>query len=301
MPTYDCIFHNKVVIDRYTSLRGIPSCTIRNFLDGHLLALVDSASSPLILEAGAGNGRFFLPLANVVSTRVNRGKLCACDVSGEILAVLQSELGESADSVKMLEYDLTDDYVPFECEYDLVFTVAVLHIIHEWEQALSNICCMLKVGGSYVMVKEINQFMHRTEGFDKTGDLEEVDEQLDQFFREYHGLRGEFGEPYAATGITYSDVGCAIGYLKGNGMSLTKESLADPGLKWQKKHTYGEILESFLLRTITTWGSDLSVGARLAIHARLSEWVEARGIDKDEVFYLPAMLQVFTFKKERSC
>lgn len=296
MPKYPCIFHSQTTVDCYPSLRHIPSAVV-DCVCASLLSRVRVANgSASLLEAGCGTGRFLRPLAQMAATAIeNHVVVEGCDISEGMLRELNKQPVEGK-AIPAFQYDLAMAHVP-DRRYDLVFTVATMHIIFKWRRALDNMVAMVKPGGYLVMIKEINQFMHRTEGFHKTADLDNVDTDLDEFLMFYHDLRRRRNEPYVASGIRYSDIAPALTHLCGRGLCLVEERLKDPGLTWQKPHTYGELLETFRLRTITTWGSDLSERARLAIHEGLRAWVASRGIDEKRVFELPARLQTFTFQK----
>jgi len=297
MVKYNCIFLSRRPVENYDILRMIPIEIINNYFT-YILSLKDLTSNKMkIMEAGAGSGRFFIPLVNWVTKNSFPHMLTACDISSKMLEALEYRLNGCGKIVSLVNFDLQEKKSFTMSWFDLIYTVATLHILNEWKQCLNNFVEMLKPGGILVLTKEINQFMHRTEGFDNTYDLTEIDAQLDEFFRLYHRLRVEVGEPYEPSGITYSEIGPAIDYLLKQGMELIEQRLDDEKLKWQKPHSYADLLETFRLRTITTWGSDLSPAVRVKIHDQLKSWLISRNIDMNYIFYLPARLQTFTFKK----
>lgn len=296
MPNYPCIFHVHSTVSYYQKLRVIPDAVKKQYCI-YMIRQLDQTRPVNILEAGSGSGRFIIPLVQVLKESSLQYNLTACDVSEQMLEQLSTRIDCRKNFIEPILFDLQSKHVIGEDIFDLIFTIAVLHIPSDWRQCLRNMMQMLRPGGICILTKEINQFMHRTEGFDNSGDLEDIDAQLDEFFRAYHQFRIEAGEPYLPTGITYSDIKPAIDYLVGRGMEPVETRLDDEGLKWQKPHSYTDLLETFRLRTITTWGSDLSPAARAMIYDQLKDWLIKRRIDMETTFYLPAKLQTFTFRK----
>lgn len=302
MAHYECIFESREVVSQYVRLRYIPDfalLTIGGICVGLAETLHQKGGFARILDAGAGSGRFALPCAEAAKNWSMRLQLLAVDLSRRMLVQLHGIWREAYidTDLECVQADLQEP-LPFqEASVHVAYTVATFHILQQWRAALEGLLNVLMRGGYLVFIQEINQFMHQTEGFDNDRDLFYVDEQLHGFMAFYHKRREECGEPYIPSEVRYSDMSAALRYLTDLGMSEVESGADLAKLRWDKPHTYGDILHCFRHRQMTTWGSDLSAEARSRIADSLEEWVDAHGIDRDKVFHLPAALIPHVFQK----
>jgi SAM-dependent methyltransferase len=253
------------------------------------------------LDAGTGTGRFLVPIAREFESRSIPAVLYGVDICEPMLTALQERWSpeNGAVNLRCVRADLQKPLPLRDASVHVVFTVATFHILERWREALQNLVVLLPPNGFFVFICENNQLMHETEGFEKDGDFPRIDAQLRCFMEFYHQQRVATGEPYEARELRYSDMFPALRYLVELGLAEQPLAFAPSAFKWEKPHAYADILHCFRNRQMTTWGSDLSSGAREKIAEALEEWVRARGIDMVKEFFLPAKLIPHVFRKEK--
>jgi SAM-dependent methyltransferase len=204
-------------------------------------------------------------------------------------------------SVRLLciKADLQDVLPPAARPINVIFTIATFHILKRWQEALKNLADALCPDGYFIFVRENNQFMHQTEGFEKDSDFPYLDQDLSAFMRFYHAQRSSVGEPYQAKTLRYSDMMPAIEHLRALGFVEEASTISESDFSWQKPHTFSDILHCFRHRQMTTWGSDLSDRARERIAESLEQWVAKKGLDAAKEFMLPARLIPHILRKQR--
>jgi len=304
LPVYESVFEDPEAVDRYDRLRIIPRTVLLGIanLVVSLGVKHEHLHEALILDAGAGRGRLFLPIIHQVAAGGSNAHLIALDLSRTMLSTLQRDLREipSGCQAACVQVDLQRG-LPFrDGSASVVFTAATLHILRDWRRALEDLARILARGGYFLIICENNQFMHQTEGFERDRDFSHLADTLRQFMLFYHEQREAHGEPYVPSEVRYSDITLAIAYVKELGFVEVNPSVDLTMLRWQKPHTYDEILHCFRQRQMTTWGSELREETRQRIADALDNWVHERGIDRYETFHLPAALIPHILRKERS-
>lgn len=298
---YPHVFDDKDAMGNYENLRHIAPVVLEQIISLVLdLALQTVPRAVKILDAGAGTGRLSIPLAHEVIRRKQRAKIVAVDRSCRMLEALVQETRalRSFDAVQAVTADITKP-LPKSCRgARVVVCMAVLHILADWRSALQHLVNSLAKDGYFIIVRELNQFMHETEGFSKSHELDTVDEELHAFMRHYHYLRASVGEPYEEREVQYSDLSRALSYLHDLGCSHIDADVDPKVLTWEKRHTYKDIMACFRQRQMTTWGSDLSEGARSKIASALEVWLDCHGIDREQEFTIPARLVPYLLRKK---
>lgn len=301
MPKYKCIFENKNVVKHYENLRIIDS-SVLNYT-AHIIikyALKNNGDNFIrILDAGAGDGRFLKPIIEISKKHKKSFFLIAIDLSKNMLANLLQRISPLPIGVKLIaiKSDICH-FLPIKDEkIDIVFTIATLHILTEWRKSLDNLLSTIRYGGYIIIIKENNQFMHQTEGFEHDNDFHWIDFQLKEFMLFYHEQRRKFGCPYEPSEIRYSDMTSVIDYLKTLGLKKVDFSVDLKKLQWSKPHTYKDIIYCFRHRQMTTWGSELPDKVRIEIAKSLEKWIYDREIIPNQTFYLPAELIPYIFQK----
>jgi SAM-dependent methyltransferase len=298
---YPCVFNDLGTVQQYDKLREIAPPVLSAI--GKLVCehAIVSGLHPHILDAGAGTGRFLIPIAKEFETRSGRAVLYAVDLCRSMLTTLQSRWRPSSELVRVeyVKADLQEQLPLKEGSMHVVFTVATFHILERWREALENLVALLAPGGFFIFICENNQFMHETEGFEKDGDFPRIDARLRCFMEFYHQQRVAAGEPYKPRELRYSDMLPAVRYLAELGLVEQPVAFPPSAFEWEKPHTYADILHCFRNRQMTTWGSDLSAGARERIADALQQWVQARGIDMAKEFFLPAKLVPHVLRNEK--
>jgi SAM-dependent methyltransferase len=302
MAHYGCIFHHDGVVARYGRLRSIDG-QVLSCIATLIVSFADNAGlckPSRIVDAGAGTGRFLVPVAQAAQTIGLPIELLAVDLSGPMLRCLRDNLNPLLGSVTLhcIQADLQQRSPISDESVHVVFTVATFHILSEWRAALENLVRLLVPGGCFIFIRENNQFMHETEGFDHDDDFPYINETLRSLMVFYHEQRKLCGEPYEPSEIRYSDMMPAIDYLKALGFREINSGVSAEKFQWLKPHTYQDILDCFRNRGMTTWGSDLSEFARSRIADSLERWVSARNLDTEREFFLPARLIPHVLQKE---
>ena len=300
---YPCIFNDSGTVTRYEQLRHITPNVMESVctLVWQLASRVPSVAPVRILDAGAGTGRFAIPIADNLAMQACRAELVALDMCQPMLNKLAERWPLRDSSVRLLcvQHDLQDALPPPAKPGDVIFTIATFHILKRWKDALSNLVEALSPGGYFIFVRENNQFMHQTEGFEKDSDFPCLDATLSAFMQFYHEQRAAAGEPYQPKTLRYSDMMPAVQHLHALGLFEETMSLPESDFSWQKPHNFADILHCFRHKQMTTWGSDLSDQAREQIASALEKWVTSRGIEPAKEFVLSARLIPHVFRKQR--
>ena len=304
MAKYECIFENAGVVDRYGRLRHIPDSALLSIGNLACRLGIDAAPSGDVIriaDAGAGTGRFALPCAEASRKLGADIELAAIDLSGRILKRLHEKWPSqtSAAQLRCVQADLQEPLPIPSASAHVVYTVATFHILDRWRAALDNLVKMSVPGGFLIFIRENNQFMHETEGFERNVDFPAIDPLLKAFMTHYHEQREANGEPYIQSELRYSDMMPAIHHLRWCGLREIDHGIPASQLSWDKPHTYGDILHCFRNRQMTTWGTDLSEPAREKIANALDAWVSSHKIDPDHEFVLPACLVPHVFQKPK--
>lgn len=300
---YPCIFNDSGTVARYDKLRHIALRVMESVcsLVCDLAAQVHLDVPARILDAGAGTGRFAIPIGQALAARKGAAELFATDFCQPMLDTIVERwpMCNSTVRLRCVQADLQEPLPPACKLSHVVFTIATFHILKKWREALDNLVNVLAPGGSFVFVRENNQFMHETEGFEKDSDFPTIDETLRDFMQFYHAQRASAGEPYQPRTLRYSDMMPAVRYLASLGLVEQPVEIPANSFEWQKPHTYADILHCFRQRQMTTWGSDLSEHAREKIADALDHWVADHGIVPGQEFFLPARLIPHVFWKPR--
>jgi|GEM_PF-1691547 len=303
MADYPCIFNDDATVGRYYRLRHVAPHVLSEI--SRLvcnLAASDGLFQPCcILDAGAGDGRLLVPISKELESQNVSATLLAVDICEPMLKSLQERWTTSNREVllKCIQADLEEPLpIPGESAH-VVFTLATFHILKRWREALQNLVRVLRPAGYFIFIRENNQFMHETEGFEHDSDFLVLTVELREFMRYYHEQRALLGEPYQPRELRYSDMMPGVRYLAELGLEEKHFKSAIGAFEWQKPHTFEDILQCFKNRQMTTWGSDLSDRAREKISACLEGWVNSRGIDSKREFLLPAKLIPHVFRKTR--
>lgn len=302
MAKYECIFEDVGSVDRYGRLRHIPDSVLLSI--GNLSCRLSIDAAPRedvirIADAGAGTGRFALPCAETSRKLGADIELVAIDLSGQMLERLRKKwpTQTSAAQLQCVQADLQELLPIPSTSVHVVYTVATFHILERWREALDNLVDIIAPGGCLVFIRENNQFMHETEGFERDVDFPTIDPLLKAFMTHYHEQREANGEPYIPSELRYSDMMPAIHHLRRCGLREIDHGIPASQLSWDKPHTYGDILHCFRNRQMTTWGTDLSEPAREKIADALDAWVSSHKIDPDHEFVLSACLIPHVFQK----
>jgi SAM-dependent methyltransferase len=303
MAIYDCVFHNPKASQLYSNCRFVDEGVLHG-ISKILWNAFDQATEKLthrtaaLVDAGAGSGRLFIPMLRSRPMIFSRAVLVALDIAQPMLDVLADRIkGEGlseAGPYLIKLWDMQNPYPRFDVPVAVVFSLATFHILRSWEQALENAVHILAQNGRFILIKEINQFMHQTEGFEGDFELETVNDLFSSFMREYHRLRSAFGLPFIPDGVLYSDFDPAVCALKNIGFELL-EIIRGSELCWQKPHRYSEMLLMLKERVITTWGTDLPDKERNAIADKLRNWLFEHQVDMNATFNIPARFEIFIF------
>jgi SAM-dependent methyltransferase len=308
MPTYDCIFHNSNASKQYSRCRYVDEQVLRHTSEaiwtvcGVVSARIKQCRVALV-EAGAGSGRLFLPILRSRLPSFNQSLVVGLDIAQPMLEALTKRIEEAGPfplrSYLLQRWDIQDPYPRLDVPVAVIFSLATFHILQQWRHALSRAVDVLAKSGRLVLIKEINQFMHQTEGFEGDSELVEINPLLSAFMREYHRLRSAFGLPFVRDGILYSNFELAIQELKTLGFDLL-EVVGGPDFSWQKPHNYSDLLLTLEERVITTWGTDLPDKERHAIANNLRVWLQERRVNLDTKFTIPARFEINVFGSSTS-
>lgn len=308
VPSYDCLFHKPAAAAHYDRCREVDSSVLVAAADAiwtecaHIFERRSEPPSGSVLEAGVGLGRLFLPVAR---RRPREYRSCVSvvglDIAQPMLAGLDAQLSrmptELTRLVRTTRCDITEPYPKLEQLLTVIYSLATFHILTEWQAGLQNAIDALAPDGRLILIKETNQFMHQTEGFEASSELESLDTVLDAFMREYHQLRTVHSMPFERTGVLYSDMSPAILGLRELGFE-PRRVIAGDALRWQKAHTYDDILFTLEHGLITTWGSDLPRPVRRKVTEELRLWLTQRYVDSSATFRIPARFELHVFSRE---
>ena len=302
MAKYECIFEDMGSVERYSRLRHIPDAVLLSIgnLTCHLgIDARRDGEVIRIMDAGAGTGRFALPCAKASQKNGADIEMVAADLGGRMLKRLQEKWLAQSVGVRLqcVQADLQEPLPLPSASVHVVYTVATFHILERWRMALDNLAGIIVPGGFLIFIRENNQFMHETEGFERDSDFHTIDPLLKAFMTYYHDQREVNGEPYIPSELRYSDMMPAIHHLRECGLREIDPGIPPTQLSWDKPHTYGDILHCFRNRQMTTWGTDLSEPAREKIADALDAWVSSHKVDLDQEFILSACLIPHVFQK----
>ena len=303
MAQYECIFDSEATVQRYERLRFISTAVLCNCAKLILNQSNDCHNSGdrRILDAGSGSGRFAFPIMQFAGECERRIYLVAMDLSIQMMQKLLNKydctiIPKCIELVPVVA-DICKS-LPLKPEsITVALTVATFHILNLWREASVNVVETIIPSGSFVVIQENNQFMHQTEGFLHDSDFPYLDEALSEFMHYYHWLRMRLGHPYKPKELRYSDMAALLDYLEAIGLKRCNTSINEEAFKWQKPHTYADILHCFRHRQMTTWGSELKEETRQIIADSLKHWVIDHGINVEEEFLLPAELVPHIFVK----
>ena len=301
MNDYPCIFNDAGTVTRYDKLRHIAPHVldaICSLVCGYIVKS-QSNGKPRILDAGSGTGRFAIPIAMELSRREIAAEVCATDQCRPMLNTLADRwpITNLKVQLRCVEADIQQP-LPSACAPShVVFTISTFHILKQWQAGLDNLLIVLARNGFFIFIRENNQFMHQTEGFEKNSDFPYLNNTLSAFMRFYHAQRASVGEPYQPRTLRYSDMLPAIQYLRTRELVEEDPRVPESALSWQKPHTFTDILHCFRHRQMTTWGSDLSDHSRERIADSLEQWIASNGINPQAEFMLPSRLIPHVFRK----
>lgn len=303
MPRYRCIFHNDSSIVNYAKLRYIDPQTLDRISKIILFLFNDiidksKKKSGIITDAGVGSGRLFIPLIKNAQKTNSKTKFIGIDISSKMLDSLNQEIKLfSEKNILIVKHDLRKQFPSFLEKNTIVYSLATLHIIWEWKKTFQNIIQTLLPNGKFLLLKEINQFMHQTEGFEGNNQLINIDSTLQAFMEEYHYLRNKFSIPFRRNGILYSDFSNGTKELSklGYDLSIIKN---ESKLSWKKPHSYFYLLESFRNKTVTTWGTDIKdENIRSKIFNGLNNWLITNNVDLNNKFYLNSRIELYVYSR----
>jgi SAM-dependent methyltransferase len=303
MAHYQSIFLSNSIVETYDDLRYIPDSILNRCAELVVnQALSCSPSERRILDAGSGSGRYALPAMRAAEKFGGPWTLLTVDMSEHMTKELMQQYKRAgiSENVKLvpLVADLREK-LPVEPEsVAAAYTVATFHILDRWREATNNVIETLASGASFIVIKENNQFMHQTEGFSRDSDFPYLDSTLSAFMRYYHQLRSQHGCLYEPSEVRYSDMSPLLNYIEESGLEKLAIKVPEGSLKWQKPHTYADILHCFRNRHMTTWGSELDEEVRQPIADALEGWVADEQLDINKTFYLPAELIPHVFVKK---
>lgn len=306
MPEYNCLFHNPQSAEFYENCRFVPQEVLvktSQFIwsQYHDIRKYLYSDENKIIDAGVGNGRLFIPMLKTIPKIINNSiNLIGLDLAEPMLnnlrELVQKDQVIKEKNISIINWDLQDCY-PKSCENaSVIYTLATFHILRKWENALNNVFNSLIRNGVFIYIKEINQFMHQTEGFNSDDEIDTMDDSLKEFMIQYHNLRNQYNIPYYPSGIMYSNISLMIKELIRIGFTNYK-CYRSEDLKWSKPHKYNDMLHSLEYRLITTWGSDIPDSERKLIASDLRTWLLKKEISLTEVFYIPARFELHCFQK----
>lgn len=130
------------VSDVYDATRGLPP-DVAEQITQCILGLVATIDDPQFLEIGVGTGRIALPI-------VQQGyAYTGIDISEKMMDEFRRKLPEMPTRLTLMAADATA--LPFcDRSFDVVLAVHVLHLIPDWQQALSELRRVLKPSGLFL-------------------------------------------------------------------------------------------------------------------------------------------------------
>jgi ubiquinone/menaquinone biosynthesis C-methylase UbiE len=297
MANYNCVFHNPISAELYNYCRFVDPFVLQE--TAHCLWNIYRQygnGKTSIVDAGVGSGRLLIPVVqNMPKEYADKVKFVCLDVAEPMLDDLRKSIKQFSNTqFEIIQCDLQKPIPISDIPIGMVYTLATFHIIQKWKEALENVVNLMHTKGVFVFIKEINQFMHQTEGFESDHEIDEPNEQLTHFMKEYHKLRTNFGLPFKRSGIMYSEIQSAESHL--NRIGYNKISIiSNKSLIWSKPHSYKEILIALEKRIITTWGSDLPDDPRIKIAYLLRQYLEKKSISLEKTYYIPARFELHVF------
>lgn len=300
---YRCIFHQTIAARLYDCCRHVSKNVLKETVRAIWSLYIQSMNKSdhaVIIDAGVGSGRLFAPLVTTIPFALReKTTLVGLDISLPMIQALKKTLNDKnqhKNNIILQRCDIQKPYPKFEYPVTVVYTLATFHILTKWKQAIRNVKNVLSNQGFFVYIKEINQFMHQTEGFEGNSELASIDETLEAFMREYHKLRKLYKCPYRKEGILYSDISPAILELSRQQISLVRK-IDGHKYCWKKPHRFFDILQALERKLITTWGSDIPKQKRLKIAHELHNWLIRKHVNLDRTFNIPSRFELYIFRK----
>jgi ubiquinone/menaquinone biosynthesis C-methylase UbiE len=207
------------VSDIYDATRGLPASISEQVTDT-ILNLTSATPDTKFFETGIGTGRIALPI-------VQRGySYTGVDISKKMLAELHRKLEGISHRLTTVKADATS--LPFaDNSFDVALTIHVFHLISNWQQALAEICRVLKSGGIY-LYSHFNM------------DINNVDQDINQdkfdFEQKLQAIMADYGYSLPCYGATEQEV---LDILHEQGATLETVVAA----RWQFELTVGKLLE----------------------------------------------------------
>lgn len=295
-------YHRASTVEHYDCLRAISPSVLLHVCD-EIIASTDQATQGPgnILEQGAGNGRVLIPLMRRIQEQGKQHKITAIDESAIMLNDLEQKAGGLEVEVDQVKVHDIQRELPFTAQsFDTIYTFAVYHILSNPLQAAEYAFRVLRPEGAFIYIKEINQVFHGTEG--KLDGQDSTDlagmpliPEIKEFFIEYHRLREAYGVPYEKKQVEYSDASRLFRHLQEKGME--EKVLTGAEFTWEKPHTFRHMLDAFLQRHVTTFGSEISDETRTKIYTNLLSWTQMKKISLDEVHPVSSRLELHAFSR----
>lgn len=293
--SYKCIFSGSAV-DEYDKLRHISTDTINDIIEIIISAATNKKHDIVkIVDAGVGTGRIMLPLQHRLEKNEIKYKLIGIDISEEMICEFKRKTRHNRDKVNTYISDLNGEMPKEIKNMGVVYTLATVHIIKNWRSMVDNIRKSLVNNGVFIIFKEINQFMHQTEGFDSDYELIEVDDKLKRFMKHYHTLRKKYNCSYIKHEIRYSNMDKLYEYCENNGFK--RLNIKNKKILWMKPHSYYDILNCFEKKQMTTFGSEIDDKSRKMISDELKLWLKKHNYDIYKTFTLKAQIVPNIFVK----
>jgi|SRR3989344_114368 len=285
-------------VDKYERCRYIPSEVIGRFID-----ILLEGNPKSIIDAGVGNGRFFIPL----SKRAKKSELFGIDISQAMLDDLSKKV--SGGNIHLYLGDLRDKE-SFKGKVDAIYVYAVLHILSErWEDALDNMINSISKKGKIILGEEINSIFHGSENiYEEDSRLKEINnllsddeirkdiKKVESLFKRYHELRKKYGLNFKRVNnqMLHGDQSSGEDYIKNKGFS--EETIKGEELCWLKPHTIRGILDSIKEGTVTTLGSDMPDDVREKIVKELEVFCKEKEYDLNKIMQIPCGIHMHIFR-----
>jgi SAM-dependent methyltransferase len=301
---YINIYKDKFNVNSYDSLRVVSNDTFSAVAEFIIKIAQNYTSDFSLAELGVGSGRFLIPVILRSLNVLPEIKFYAVDSSTVMLEVFKRRIIKLSEKKRKPQINIIkhDIQLPFSFvkKLNVSYVIAVLHILNNWRSTIKNIYDATTTGGTFICFQEYNQFMHQTETMDRNGDFKIIDHSLNDFMQYYHTLREKYKCRYEPHEVMYSDMSRIFEFAEVIGFKRIKVEYKKEDFKWQKPHSFREIMLCFKNKQMTTWGSELNDDLRSKIYTKLDNWLTVKNIDKDEVFYLPAEIIPNVFIKDQS-
>lgn len=220
-----------------------------------VLARVKLRGDERVLDAGCGTGR----LTRDLLESLPRGQVVALDASQNMLDAARAYLEPDFPSrVEFVRCDLLG--LPFEREFDLIFSTASFHWVLDHDRLFRNLCRALRPGGWLIAQcgggKNLARFLARVAGLMNSP-------QYAKFFADYR-FPWEF-----------SDAETAAERMRKAGFAQVETSLEEAPTQFASSSEYQQFVESVILRNHL-----LQIPDRTVRQQFLSELTQQAGADK---------------------